>query len=621
MKPDIKPLGVGDLKVVKQRLARYEPGEVAHIENVLASEHRGREHRRLRQVEEIVTLEQEREQETRRDLQSTERFELQIESQRTIKSDTSQQAGLELSAQYGPFVKLSAYGKFASTQAKEESDRNATKYAKEITDKTMSRLLERVRQERTTRTLEEVEEKNEHGFDNKDGNNITGVYRWVDKYYRLKVVNYGKRLMYEFFVPEPGTFELFATRYRYENQVLPEKPTAPLAPGTYVKGTVIRHLQASDITRTNYLLLAAEYGAEGIEPPPPECVVVSKPFSREFQPVFANVAAFSNDELEIPAGYRADYGAYIWASLAPGGGASAGKILVGVNTIDLSVAGRGLKFNGEVRSIPFSGQTTNFGALAINIQVFCQVIPEYFQRWQLNTFNAIISAYNKKLLDYEEKLAAAQIQQGVNIEGNNPDINREIERQSLKKACMTLWTAYNFDNLPGISHSPTAATPGNYPELNRINAMANATRMEFLEEAFEWNNMTYELYPYFWARKQTWLENSGVKSSDPLFERFLKAGAARVVVPVRPSSTEAVLYYQLTGIIWPGGPVPALSGISDPDVPLYNGYLKDMAGVEDVVDLDKDVTIDKDDPESYLVKVPTDLVWLQANSELPDFEK
>ena len=46
-----------------------------------------------------------------------------------------------------------------------------------------------------------------------------------------------------------------------------------------------------------------------------------------------------------------------------------------------------------------------------------------------------------------------------------------------------------------------------------------------------------------------------------------------------------------------------------------------MAGVEDVVDLDKDVTIDKDDPESYLVKVPTDLVWLQANSELPDFEK
>ena len=38
LKPAIRPLGIGDLKVVKQKLERYVAGEVAHIENVLDGE-------------------------------------------------------------------------------------------------------------------------------------------------------------------------------------------------------------------------------------------------------------------------------------------------------------------------------------------------------------------------------------------------------------------------------------------------------------------------------------------------------------------------------------------------------------------------------------------------------
>lgn len=38
MRPIVAPVGIGDLKVTKQQLVRYEAGEVAHIENVLARE-------------------------------------------------------------------------------------------------------------------------------------------------------------------------------------------------------------------------------------------------------------------------------------------------------------------------------------------------------------------------------------------------------------------------------------------------------------------------------------------------------------------------------------------------------------------------------------------------------
>jgi hypothetical protein len=605
----VKPIGVGDLKIVKQRLARYEPGEVAHIENVLEGENRGREHRRLRQFEEIVTFEQEREEESRRDLQSTERFELQTESERTIRSETTLQAGLDLSISYGP-VRLGAYGKFASTNAKEESDTNSTEYAKEITEKTTSRLMERRREERVTRTLEEVEEKNEHGFENDSGENITGVYRWVDKYYRSKVFNYGKRLMYEFYVPEPGAFILFATKYRYERDVLPVKPAEPVAPGT------TRRLAPADLNRWNYLTLVSQYEAQGVEAPPPDYLLVSKPISRELR---ADHWAFSNEDLEIPGGYAADYGLYrvryTWQSDPP----RSGTIMVGTNGIDIDIYPP-LWFNREIRSMPVSGNGYAISSFAINIEVMCTLTTAWFERWQLNTYNAIMNAYRKKLLDYEEKVAAAQIQQGVAIEGDNPAVNREVEREQLKKACLEIWTYSVFGSPPGIVHVPSLPVPDNYPEIHRGNAIANAARLEFLEEAFEWDNLIFELYPYFWGRRSNWLELWGAASTDPLFERFLSAGAARVVVPVKPSITEAVLYYQLTGVIWTGGPVPSLSTINDPDVPLYNGYLTDLEGVEDVIDIEEDVVIEPDDPDSWLVKVPTDLVWLQAGSALPDLE-
>jgi len=610
-RPTIKPIGIGDLKVVKQRLARYEAGELAHIENVLAREKRGREHRRLRQVEEIAVLEREREEESKRDLQSTERFELQSESQRTIRSETSFQAGMELSASYGP-VSLSAFAKFATSNAKEEADKNSTKYAKEVTEKSMARLLERIREERRTRTLEEVEEKNEHGFDNTTGSeHITGVYRWVDKYYRARVVDYGKRLMYEFYVPEPAAFYLFASTFNYENRVLPIKPNAPTVPGTTTP------LKPSDVTRTNYLRLVKEYNAQGVEPPPPEWLVLCKALNREFQG--SGHSSLANEEFEIPKGYKAVNGVYRVSYTWEGSPQMNGTIMIGTGLINVGVY-PGLSFGGETAMLPISGTFYGLKTFAINIEASCRLIDEYLDKWKLATFNAIMAAYNKALMDYEEKVAAAQIQQGTQIGGENPGINRQIERDELKRGCLTLWTTYAFNNPAAISHAPTAPVPGNYPEINQATALANVDRLRFFEEAFEWRNIAYEFYPYYWSRKPKWLELLSVEATDPAFQGFLRAGAARVVVPVRPSFTEAVLYYQLTGILWGGGPVPSIATIIDPDAELYNSFLEEMEGIEDLPDVDADVPIDTDDPETWLVKVPTTLVWLQGESDLPDFE-
>ena len=129
----------------------------------------------------------------------------------------------------------------------------------------------------------------------------------------------------------------------------------------------------------------------------------------------------------------------------------------------------------------------------------------------------------------------------------------------------------------------------------------------FFEQAFEWSAMTSVFYPYYWSRREQWPSLLSVEDSDPLFARFLTAGAARVVVPVRPGLSEDVLWFLQQGELW-GGEGP-------PDV-------TDSRFVPIVQELrEQDETPDDYLPvgEPWDVTVPTELVALQDDSAMPDF--
>ncbi len=683
MEPFIKPLGVAELKVVKQKLAKYEAGEIAHIENVMASEWRGREHRRLRQLEEIFTIEEERSEENTRDLQSTERFELQQEAQEVIKSETKWNAGVEVSAKYGP-VSVKAFYNYASTNSKEESERSATNYAKEVTNKTLNKVIEKVRKLRTTRIFEEFEEKNKHEFDNRGvgSTNISGIYRWVDKYYRAKVVSYGRRLMYAFTIPEPAAFYIFAKNSNIIANILPEVPVIPrrlLEDNiTYEENQPL--LAPSDITPYNYNTYIRIYGADGINPPPRHWISIMKTFTKEVQyrwPENNNditVCQFS-DAIEIPKGYCAIYGYYKielnkFDDITDKDNTHVyiGQDEIFIDRIDRSDAVRRdiiphpkhslldefgkrisarkgmLNFKKTLESIPVSFMANQLYGVSLNIQVICQPTGETYKKWELETYNAIMNAYYKQLMDYEEKLAAAQIQNSIKITGRNPAINREIEMEELKKACLMLWTQDDFNLGSGIrtNNNENSVFYG-YPEID-IAANGWATKrpddIQFLEQAFDWKNMMYEFHPYYWGDKKKWTKAFNYEDTDPLFESFLKSGAATVIVPVHLQASEAVLYFQLTGKLHPGGKVPGLTPPEDSsttfssshfsvesnvdsDIALYHSYLDELSDEEAEDDIERDVEISADDPDTWLIKVPTNLVWLQNENpgqQLPNYE-
>jgi len=87
--------------------------------------------------------------------------------------------------------------------------------------------------------------------------------------------------------------------------------------------------------------------------------------------------------------------------------------------------------------------------------------------------------------------------------------------------------------------------------------------------------MTYLFYPYFWGKKSEWPTVAQLSHDDPLFARFLRAGAARVQVPVRLGFEQAMLTYLSTGQLWTGEGTLVNSDADAPD-PLHLSIIDEL---------------------------------------------
>ncbi|MBN1961490.1 MAG: hypothetical protein JW841_11135 [Deltaproteobacteria bacterium] len=573
---EVKPLGVGDLKVVKQKFEKYSASEIAHIENVLQGEYKERKHRQLDRVEDIITTSEENLKEVERDTQKTDRYELKKESEQIIKTDMEARAGLTVSASYGP-VSIGARADFAYGTSSSTTTRNSSNFAREIVDRAVEKIQKKTREERIHKVLSETEEINLHGIDNKTGTgNIAGIYRWVDKHYRAQVHNYGRRLMFEFVIPEPAAF----LRYSSNEAAKADTDRPPLIP--------LGNITHRDIQDWNYHEYIQRYAIQGVTPPPPQFTTVTTSLASGDIP--AGVArGDASHSLSIPDGYVAKYWtgrtqSSMWAT-----GSDVGlTIIVGNGRSD------GL-LNDEDTSVPIAIHTLNIAAFGATIEVHCERTPRHFEEWQIATFEKILAAYQSLLAQRE----APNMPNGlpsIAISGRNPAMNREIEKTELKKNCITILSNQYYGSFDAIKNTP--------PEIDIAESLSEAHYIQFFEQAFEWEQMTYLFYPYFWGRKSQWTNVLGQADVDPLFEQFLKAGAARVLIPVHPIFNEAVLYYMQTGNIWNGGEAPSIAD------PLYVALWEELRDQQD--DLEGAIA----EGEPWSVVIPTSLVYLQQDFSL-----
>jgi hypothetical protein len=589
---NLRPVGVGDLMIVRMNVKRYEGGEVGHIENVLRTEKLERDTRRLDRTEETVTTEVTTDKEEERDTQSTDRFSLKRETDSTVKTDAQVKAGLTVDAKYGPTVEIKADLQGSYQHQTEDVTKQSTEYSKDVVSRSVEKLSTKIRQLQTTITLQEFEERFSHGFDNTapGGANVSGVYQFVDRISEAQIYNYGKRLLFDVMVPEPAAFYIWSQVQNTAAALPVQKPTDLTVTPSQLDGG-------------NYQLYAQAYGATNIDPPPPEYVTVSQAWDAT---VAGDPHLFDKSAvLNLTDGYSAIQAAASGAWNYPDGQTPFVALMVGSNQVNLTVSGGPISLSGEEGTLPVGLHASHINSVTVTLEVLLESTQRVWEVWQEKAYAAIADAYKQRLSDYQHALAERQAAQAVAVGGRNPEANAAVMSAELRKSCIEQLTTQHFD-LFGAVGSDTQGRPET--DLGRLAIQGPFER--FFEQAFEWERMTYFFYPYFWADKTTWAQRSLLDDSDdPTFADFLRAGGARVVFPVRPGFENAVIHYLETGLIWDGGDPPDISS---------SLYLPIVEEVAEAAQRPGD-EVPVGDP--WDVKVPTQLIKLRPDDALPTWKK
>lgn len=622
----INSIGVVDYRRVEQELCCYIPGEVSHIENIMAKEYKEKSTRNLVSTANTTEITTETEVERMTDTVSTERFEMSTEIAKLIQNDRSSNFGIRASVKGGAGAvkwQVDAYGDFAISRSTSESNSIARTQAEELTSRALESLKQKNAIKRTSTIIKEYEENNKHGFDNRNGgSHVTGVYRWVDKVYTNRLVNYGKRLVYEFMVPEPARF--------YKEAVIVEAEEAAATAGNGnggpgAAGVVVPPVHpsetahairtAADINRDNYQDVCALYGVTPDVPANAE-VSVSVPHSES--PGGADAPkSFSYNDLTLPAEYEcirisgAGSGVYKRVS---GNRASITIQAAGTNYSVGGLSGRNnthhinyqLGSNRVTGNIPISVNTTKFKSFSVTITAKGVWAASAYEAWQQSVYDAVLGAYNTQLDAYNAALAASQAAadaaiaaaQGDADEGRNPLYNAQLVHTELKRLCIEMLIS-PFSPPLEQGHDFYEEGECNVPRLPNAARMRDyGAQVKFFEHAFDWELLSQQFYPYYWAKRCDWKKLfQSTDSFDLGFQAFLQSGMARVMVPIKQGYEATVAFFMETGEIWDGTPL-----VVDTDDKLYLSVVDEMNDVEGFVE------------DAWQTTVPTMLTIIQDRS-------
>lgn len=211
-----------------------------------------------------------------------------------------------------------------------------------------------------------------------------------------------------------------------------------------------------------------------------------------------------------------------------------------------------------------------------------------------------MNSYEDKLQEYEDwKEEMEEVSTDLEIEGNNPEVNRRIEREELKKRSIEMMSSQRFDSFDAATNG--ILNVSGYPEILFEEAKAEGRFVKYFEQVYDWANMTYIFYPYFYGKKRNWLTITRIDDNDPLFTKFLQSGYARVVVPIKKGMED-----------YAGSFCGLLAWLTDTDP-------SDIVGVDEewyisiAQELMEAEGISKETPKyvnSYEQKVPTNLVYI-----------
>ncbi|CAM1372653.1 hypothetical protein [Tenacibaculum xiamenense] len=572
-----------DLMLVEQELCCYVPGEVAHIENIMAREYKEKSTEYLERSESTYTQENETEIVEKNDTTSAEKHDWNKEIKRTIDNNTdfNLSGTVSYGSKDGPWY-ANINSDLGIAHSKSQSNTNAQSYSEEITKTASESIRNKSFEKRSTTLIKQFKEENKHGFDNRGGDqHVSGVFRWIDKIYKNRIINYGKHTLLEFMVPKPSELYVQTLVSEDTNNDLPEPPVKP----------DLKSWQ--DVTRDNYLKYINDFGVDDYEEPKDmykyekfesgtidgkseflKLISVDRDFTYTIptdyylevvRPTSSYGITGDNITGNIHAFFKVEmlHSNYNFQLLYQNLGYS-----IATNTyITYPIIENHLFNYDTLVNIKISGKGVS-KVNHVNLDFRLKLKASVYQQWQKDTYKSIMDAYQVQLDKYNANLAAANQANGNNNDADasvydanqykNPGFYKEIVNTELKRLCIELLFSqsntsidrcenyYEIDDSCICDDGEKGLPVISKDKLAKFDHYASVVKL--FEQSLLWSVMSFNLYDYHWAEKCDWanmLHNNDTPDND--FQKFLKSGMARVLVPIREGFEEPLINFITTG--------------------------------------------------------------------------
>lgn len=553
------PYAIGDLQMVRHHLAGYAPGEIARIENVMPGERR---EVRKRKVEQQIDKE-EFESDVTSFLQADaddERTSLQRAAQRLLGERKSTRDYKDFDTTYGPPTTAKLNGKAFKTITHEAPGRvdDVTRFARKILNKSVESIGRNIRQLRSRSALARSEELVSSVIDNtnnKEG--ILATYRWIDKVYEARVINYGRRLMMEFSIAHP------AKNYIAEHDALSghdlRKPKSLAA---------YEITSFEDITPENYSKLCADFDVTEVLPPPPEHVKIgttlrgddiklltvpagyrtieaiakctSSEAGQDTPTVMVGTVALTGDEPQRLRDYTDAMPIPVSSALPVPGIKPLPPIPAPANGANQSARASAFSLPGH---LPPEQVVSSTATILTNVEIHCRPTGYAISEWKISVYRALSASNEKRRQKYYQQVENSG-EHGRSQ--TNPGSTSEVERTQLKARCIDLL-------LDALEQEASEARQLKASPPNADNVYRDRS-IQFLESAIEWHEMSFRFSPSPSKKPGNSADAKDYDDGDrgAPFTSFLQAKEARILVPVRPDYLRSLILYWSTGEIWQG---------------------------------------------------------------------
>jgi hypothetical protein len=452
-----------------------------------------------------------------------------------------------LSGSYSYLGASAAIGYNSSTKD-EHAEKESRNHAIDVTRKASSRskkdhkyslkVLEVAGQDRTSGRL----------VVNPSANIVRLEYYQLVRKWQVDLYRYGIRMTYDIVIPAPGTDLLAKVKEidRIEREL----------------GRPFEFTQTlSGINRENWDSLAALHGTV-VDPPPAEYMdfEVSKLYTEDTRNFFDSL------EFSVPANYRVLRITFFGRFDPDNEDNEEATIYLDVMDDNrgprrfsdadseeegrLSVSSAIDRYDGKSGTfvVPYVGQNLREGVARLTVRA--QLRGSAFQRWRLGVWDVMKEAAENNFLQARERMQQTLAKLREELGVTDALTLRKMEREEIMKGILRWLFGPGFQIAPtdissildSVDENTLAALSSD--DWQRV--LNYGEFIKFVHQAIEWENVAYFVYPYFWSSKdrelRRWLKHPDFRHRD-----FLRGGATRVVLTIRPGFEEDFVRFVETG--------------------------------------------------------------------------